>query len=206
MGISEKGILMLKHIETPYNDTYKYLFKHENGIPIGIYPMDAFDNGISFGYGHWAGYYEVMDGREDVELVKKYEVYDKLHTGGNPNNLKPIALTETYMTLEEADELLGSDADSAAKRLNKFLYENNDITVSQHEYDALIMHMHVSYSLTSEMKTLLKNGNRDAELWESAFKVEGDSSFADGWGSRNNREYELFINGNYSYIEEEVFR
>ncbi|TCK93197.1 RHS repeat-associated protein [Natranaerovirga hydrolytica] len=210
--LSDEGIKMLMHIELPYNSYNERMFKKDtNGNVIGIFPYDVFDNGITFGYGHHASYREVMIAKDpfEINLVKKYDVYDKLHNDGNPNNnrARPLMNEEgsNWMSLEEAEDLLERDVQIFGKNINTFISENN-ISIKQHEFDALVIYTFLRGSMSDNVENLLIDGNRNTGQWSKAFGISGDPSFGGGWANRTEKTLDLFINDNYIYNEEEIFR
>ena len=89
--------------------------------------------------------------------------------------------------------------------INDFINENN-ITLQQHEFDALVIYTFLRGSMSDNAMELLLEGSRDTDAWAKAFGISGDPSFGGGWANRTEKTLDLFINENYIYDEEEIFK
>ena len=222
LSFSSRGYMMLAHMELPYDGRNIPLgiFVHENDAPVGIYPYNVHDFGITLGFGHhvpWTAIHGTDGQREhwrsvmQRELLERYGVLDKITNIGNPNNLLPVPVIRTdggtprFMSIQDAWDLMAIDVERFSGDLIKFLngeeegWRHQGIAVTQHEFDALIFRMYLRGGIGTIARGLLMNGNRNPNDWEAVFLLSPTDT-------RGLRSMNLFFNGEYSYIESQVIR
>jgi len=196
--------------------TNRNLFHHSiNSEPVGMYPYDVFDNGITFGYGrhvHFNGLHGINGWSVDdigIALLDRYGVRQFVNNRGNPNNLRAQPRIRTdgghprFMTFADAHSLLISRVEDDVNTINSFLGDNN-ISTTQQEFDALVMHRYLNGSLGAAVIGLLDSGNRNRSDWNMVVANSTGSVFSQGWNDRGGRTLSLFFDGNYSYVESEL--
>ena len=178
----------------------------ENGEVIGIYPHYVFkqdkngnyisDGGITLGYGHWVEQKEYNVNDDEKNLIDRYANGASFNPPYIPENGVPyIVPNSSYVTMDEARELLIQDLQEAEESLNTFL-ENNDIELEQHEFDALISFAHQygkDWWFKGEEKLMTQfirdgKGNYDPEEVREVFAQHD-------YDERRAKEAEVFING-----------
>lgn len=209
--MSFEGKRMLKNLEIPYNKTYKYIYAHDKGNPVGIYPYWVGEGGITLGYGHYISKEELIADKSEQALAKEFgiekENYNYIH-----KKLPIIVIGSKYVSLNRAEDILNRDIaqneNDIYKYVNRINAEKGESTepiyLKQHEIDALIIYKYLHYKLNKGTLELLIDGNRNKEDWYRAIVGSKNAKYGAGWDDRNISTVELFLYGKYYYHAEEV--
>ncbi|MDF2885205.1 MAG: hypothetical protein K0R54_5777 [Clostridiaceae bacterium] len=204
--MKSKGINLLKAIELP--ESYSWLMEKDfSGSITGIYPYYVGDRGITIGYGHYVGYNEVQGpnkSQSEIELLKEFGLSEV--TVNVKHNKLPYKVPESNaIPIKRINEVLDSDISIHAKAINNYLSENK-ISVTQNEFDALVIYRFLNSNLGDKITSLLESGNRNKDEWYNAIVggTKGDSQYDHGWREREKSIYNVFADGIYSYQGVEI--
>lgn len=211
--MSFEGKRMLKNLEIPYNKTYKYIYAHDKGNPVGIYPYWVGEGGITIGYGHHITKGDMMTNKSEQALAKEFGI-EKENFNYIHSKFPIVVKNSKYVSFKRAEVILNQDIaleeNDIYKFVNRITAGKGDSTkliyLKQHEIDALIIYKYLNGSLNEPTMDLLKNGNsnRNKEDWYAAMVGSKNAKYGAGWDERNINTVELFLYGKYYYHAEEV--
>ncbi|WP_313585055.1 hypothetical protein [Lacrimispora sp.] len=191
MKVSTLGKNLLKEIELP--KSYTWLKSDED-----IYPYYVGDRGIIIGYGHYIGYNELSD-KSEIALLKEFGLADAALDISHAK-LPYIVPGSKAISITRINEILNDDVKIHEDALNKYFSEYS-ISVSQQEFEALVIYRFLNNQLGGTIVSLLESNNQNNDDWYSAIVggTKGGSQYSDGWRAREDSVYNLFIEGVYSY-------
>lgn len=205
--ISTQGIDKIKQFELSDSiiQSWELGEYDENGNLIGVYPYYVFrktsggeyesDGGITFGYGHWINKVKYDSNEYDRLLIDTYAPGAAfIPSSVPPNGRSERVPGSSYISMELAEDILRRDLDEAIIALNSFL-ENNNIRLTQYQFDALVSFTH-QYGKEwwgredKLMPNFIKDGNGtyDPDETMEVFLAHDDKK-------RRREEAELFIYG-----------
>ncbi len=207
MKISDEATELLKKLELEnyqLEDTNIMIYDKKRQL-IGMMPYYVMingavegtfvdDGGITIGYGHHINEGEWLKADEsDHILLAEYVPEDVTITGieADRNSLPrsgiiPVEGAE-MVPIEVIEELLEQDIQENCEAISAYLSEE-EITLTQKEFDALVIYRYNRGHLSSKAMEYLKEGNRIKEDWEKIWT---------GGVNRKVKCQELFFGGNY---------
>lgn len=162
-----------------------------NGDSEGVFRDDG---GITIGFGHHISAEEWNEkDSEDYLLLKQYVPQNVQMTGIEantdtiPKSCVLLVPDSQMIPIEVIEDLFNKDVDIHCTKVQEML-EDDKITVSQNEFDALVIYRYNRGKISENAETLLRDGNRSEEDWKNI------------WTGGENRKEEcqkLFFNKEY---------
>lgn len=179
--LSMEGVEILRELELAdwqLEDVGEY---DENGNLIGIWPYyvmvnngngtHSSDGGVTIGVGHYVSATEWADETElDHQLLAQYVpegfVVEKITVNNGDLLPKGGYLVEgaDMVPIDVVDQIFYSDIQENCEVIADFLEEKN-ITVTQNEFDALVIYRFNIGSLSRDAQDYLEEGNRNPDDW-----------------------------------------
>lgn len=171
LRMSEQGKDVLKgyelDLESAWNENIVVRDEVTNKV-VAVYPYYVGDGGITFGYGHYMNYSEVLQDRDEKDLFTKYVsgiVDPNIFDDGLGIGVKPRKVPNSNpVPLEELEDLFEKDVEAMAESmLGNF--DNRDLLLTIQQLDALMLIKFNTGFLGSEITSLVENGKSKAE-WD----------------------------------------
>lgn len=162
------AIDLLKNLEQGDWGTSRYGV-YRNGELVGYWPHYVGDKGITLGYGHYIDKDEFNNDLSERNLLLRYVHQDNIVFNSKPG----IVGNSDYVSLYEMDILLYKDINYSLKIIVDWCEENN-ISITQNELEALVIYRFNKGHLTDECLELLEANNRNESDWSAIWTGSTD--------------------------------
>lgn len=174
---------MLKYLELP--DSYApYLFTND-----GIYPYWIYDAGITIGYGHFISAADLKNDDYDKNLYDTYTPGAGFKYDPSGTHYPEIVTKSKVVPYSVIDDIFTRDVKIAEDAINDWLIDKKK-TITQNEFDALIMMRHRRGSL-GEVIINLVNTKASRSVWENT------PDLGIGPEIRRIYQFDLYFDGTY---------
>lgn len=198
--MSEQGKEVLKgfelDLEFQWNEDIVVRDEITNEV-VAVYPYYVGDGGITFGYGHYMDYDEVMEYQDEKDLFTKYvngiEINPEIFDDGLGLKVRPrIVPGSVPVPLEELNQLFEEDVEKMTEDMLEN-FDKSDLMITNQQVDALMLIRFNTGHLGPNLVSLVENG---------ATKEEWDKVINSQSSNRKIRAKEIYWGNIFSYNTE----